>query len=204
MRGKLLILSAPSGAGKTSLARGLIEATPNTEMSISYTTRPCRVGEKNGVDYHFINDIEFKDMVKKKAFLEHAQVYDHFYGTGRDAVIDKLKNGINILLDVDWQGAKCIKKLMSDAISVSILPPSREELEKRLKSRGRDSLEVIEKRMAQAESEMSHCHEADYIILNDDFDASLQDLKYILAGQADLVRGLSIDTNSLLQPTSNI
>lgn len=200
MRGKLLILSAPSGAGKTSLARALIEATPNTEMSVSYTTRSCRVGEQDGVDYHFVDETEFKKMVEQNAFLEHAKVYDRFYGTGRDAVTKKLKNGTNILLDVDWQGARCVKKLMSDAISVSILPPSREELEKRLKNRGRDSIEIIEKRMAQAESEMSHCHEADHIILNDDFDAALQDLKHILAGQADLVRSLSIDINSLLQP----
>lgn len=203
MRGKLLILSAPSGAGKTSLSRALIEATPNTEMSVSYTTRSCRVGEKEGVDYHFVDEAEFIAMVEQNAFLEHAQVYDHFYGTGRDAVVNKLENGINILLDVDWQGARCVKKLMSGAISVSILPPAREELEKRLKNRGRDSIEVIEKRMAQAESEMSHCHEADYIILNDDFAAALQDLTYILAGQTDLVRSLSIDIDSLLQSSSN-
>lgn len=203
MRGKLLILSAPSGAGKTSLSRALIEATPKTEMSVSYTTRSCRVGEKKGVDYHFVDEAEFKTMVEQNAFLEHAQVYDHFYGTGRDAVANKLGNGANVLLDVDWQGARCVKKLMSDAISVSILPPSREELEKRLKNRGRDSIEVIEKRMAQAESEMSHCREADYIILNDDFAMALQDLRYILAGQTDLVRSLSIDIDSLLQSSSN-
>ena len=201
MPGKLLILSAPSGAGKTSLARALIEATPNTEMSVSYTTRSCRVGEQDGVDYHFVDEAEFHVMVKQEAFLEHAQVYDRFYGTGRDAVANKLENGINVLLDVDWQGARCVKQLMSDAISVSILPPSREELERRLRNRGRDSIEIIEKRMAQAESEMSHCHEADYIILNDDFAAALQDLKYILAGQTDLVRSLSIDVGSLLQST---
>lgn len=202
MHGKLLILSAPSGAGKTSLARALIEATPNTEMSISYTTRSCRVGEQDGVDYHFIDETKFKMMIEQDAFLEHAQVYDRFYGTGRDAVSNKLENGTNILLDVDWQGARCVKKLMSDAISVSILPPSREELEKRLRNRGRDSIEVIEKRMAQAESEMSHCHEADHIILNDDFAAALQDLKNILSGRADLVRSLSIDIGDLLQPIS--
>ena len=201
MPGKLLILSAPSGAGKTSLARALIEATPNTEMSVSYTTRSCRVGEQDGVDYHFVDEAEFHVMVKQEAFLEHAQVYDRFYGTGRDAVANKLENGINVLLDVDWQGARCVKQLMSDAISVSILPPSREELERRLRNRGRDSIEIIEKRMVQAESEMSHCHEADYIILNDDFAAALQDLKYILAGQTDLVRSLSIDVDSLLQST---
>ena len=199
MRGKLLILSAPSGAGKTSLARALIESVSNTEMSISYTTRSCRIGEQDGVDYHFVDEAEFKTMIDQHAFLEHAKVYDHFYGTGRDAVVNKLKMGMNILLDVDWQGARCVKKLMSDAISVSILPPSREELEKRLKNRGRDSVEIIEKRMAQAESEMSHCHEADHIILNDDFATALQDLRYILAGQADLIRSLTIDINSLLR-----
>ena len=199
MQGKLLILSAPSGAGKTSLARALIEATPNTQMSISHTTRNCRMGEKHGVDYFFVSNEEFQAMIDSDQFLEHAKVYDKFYGTNRQNIEEMLKNGVNVLLDVDWQGARAVKSLMSEAISVSILPPSREELEKRLRNRGRDPEEVIEKRMRQAESEMSHCREADYIILNDDFDLALQDLQYVLQGQAEKIRKLSIDLDKLIK-----
>ncbi len=200
MQGKLLILSAPSGAGKTSLARALIDAMPNTSMSISHTTRACRVGEQHGVDYYFIDHAEFQTMIESEQFLEYAQVYDKFYGTSKASVAELLKNGMNVLLDVDWQGARQVKKLMSEAISVSILPPSREELEIRLRNRGRDPEDVIEKRMQQAESEMSHCREADFIILNDDFELALQDLKSVMQGQADRVRKLSIDVDSLLNP----
>ena len=199
MQGKLLILSAPSGAGKTSLARALIEATPNTQMSISHTTRNCRMGEKHGVDYFFVSNEEFQAMIDSDQFLEHAKVYDKFYGTNRQNIEEMLKNGVNVLLDVDWQGARAVKSLMSEAISVSILPPSREELEKRLRNRGRDPEEVIEKRMRQAESEMSHCREADYIILNDDFDLALQDLQYVLQEQAEKIRKLSIDLDKLIK-----
>ena len=199
MQGKLLILSAPSGAGKTSLARALIEATPNTQMSISHTTRNCRMGEKHGVDYFFVSNEEFQAMIDSDKFLEHAKVYDKFYGTNRRNIEEMLKNGVNVLLDVDWQGARAVKSLMSEAISVSILPPSREELEKRLRNRGRDPEEVIDKRMRQAESEMSHCREADYIILNDDFDLALQDLQYVLQGQAEKIRKLSIDLDKLIK-----
>lgn len=200
MRGKLLILSAPSGAGKTSLARALIDATPGTSMSISHTTRACRTGEHHAVDYYFIDQVEFQAMIDTEQFLEYAQVYDKFYGTSKVSVADVLKKGMNVLLDVDWQGARQVKELMSEAISVSILPPSRKELEKRLRNRGRDPEDVIEKRMQQAESEMSHCREADFIILNDDFDLALQDLMYVMQGQTDKVRKLSIDIDSLLNP----
>lgn len=199
MSGKLLILSAPSGAGKTSLARALIDKTPNTCMSISHTTRNCRTGEQHGVDYFFVSEEEFQSMIVSDQFLEHAKVYDKFYGTSRQNIEELLKKGVNVLLDVDWQGARAVKNLMSEAISVSILPPSREELEKRLQNRGRDPEEVIEKRMRQAESEMSHCREADHIILNDDFDLALQDLHYVLQGQVKKIRKLSIDLDKLIQ-----
>ena len=199
MSGKLLILSAPSGAGKTSLARALIEKVPNTSMSISHTTRNCRAGEQPGVDYFFVTEDEFQAMIASDQFLEHAKVYDRSYGTSRQNIEELLQKGVNVLLDVDWQGARAVKNLMSEAISVSILPPSREELEKRLRDRGRDPEEVIEKRMRQAESEMSHCREADYIILNDDFDLALQDLHYVLQGQTDKIRKLSIDFDKLIQ-----
>lgn len=198
MSGKLVILSAPSGAGKTSLVRALIEAVPNTKMSISHTTRACRKGEQHEVDYFFVNDDEFQRMIEEKQFLEHAQVYGHFYGTSSSSVADMLENDINVMLDVDWQGARQVKSLMSDAISVSILPPSREELEKRLRGRGTDPVDIIAERMKQAESEMSHCREADFIILNDDFELAVQDLKNILQGQFGKVRELSINVDSLL------
>jgi len=201
MAGKLLILSAPSGAGKTSLARALIEKSGNTQMSISHTTRNCRVGEQDGVDYFFVEKAEFLSMVKDGKFLEHAKVYEEYYGTSRDSVIQMLNQGNNVLLDVDWQGARQVKDLMSEAISVSILPPSREELERRLHDRARDPVEVIEKRMQQARSEMSHCHEADVIILNDDFESALNDLLLVLQNKADKVRKISelnVDLDELL------
>lgn len=201
--GKLLILSAPSGAGKTSLCRALIEATDKTEMSISYTTRSCRTGEESGVDYHFIDKGTFKEMIDQDAFLEHALVYEHYYGTGRDAVGDKLNKGVNVLLDVDWQGARSVKSLMSEAISVSILPPSREELERRLNTRGRDSAEIIKKRMTQAEAEMSHCREANFIIVNDDFEKALGDLLNIISGKTEEVREVSVDIDQLINPTTS-
>ena len=171
-------------------------------MSISHTTRSCRIGEEHGVDYYFVDESEFQSMVDDGKFLEYAKVYDKYYGTSRDTVMRLLEKGINVLLDVDWQGARQVKNLMSEAISVSILPPSREELEKRLIDRGRDPAEVIEKRMRQAESEMSHCREADFIILNDDFDAALNDLRNILRGETQKVRDLDIDISALLRRAS--
>jgi guanylate kinase len=167
-------------------------------MSISHTTRSCRKGEKQGIDYFFVDIAEFEQMISDDKFIEYAQVYERFYGTSRESVAGMLEKGMNVLLDVDWQGARQVKKLMSGAISVSILPPSRKELERRLCDRGRDSADIIAKRMKQAESEMSHCREADFIILNDDFELALQDLKYILQGQSDKVRELSINVDSLL------
>ena len=194
-----MILSAPSGAGKTSLARALIESHADTVMSVSHTTRPCRNGEQHGVDYYFVDQETFQDMVDNDQFLEYARVYDYFYGTSKQAVDGLLEQGKNVLLDIDWQGAHNVRQLIPDAISVSILPPSKQELERRLRNRGRDSDQVIEKRMKQALDEMSHCQEADFLVLNDDFEQALNDLTLILAGQSDRIRPLTVDLDELLE-----
>jgi len=143
--GKLFIISAPSGAGKTSLAQALIANVANAKMSISHTTRQRRSGEFDGVDYFFVSQAEFLDMTEEGVFLEHAEVYGNYYGTSRRAVEDMLTQGINVLLDIDWQGARLVREQMPEAISISILPPSIEELERRLRSRGSDSEDVIQR-----------------------------------------------------------
>lgn len=194
-----MILSAPSGAGKTSLARALIESNDNMMMSISHTTRPCRKGEQHGVDYYFVEQATFLEMVENEQFLEYAKVYDYFYGTSKQSVEGLLEQGKHVLLDIDWQGARNVRQILPQAISVSILPPSKQELERRLRSRGRDSEEVIEKRMKQALNEMRHCQDADFLVLNDDFEQALSDLTLILAGQSDRIRPLTVDLDELLE-----
>ncbi|MBE9516009.1 MAG: guanylate kinase [Proteobacteria bacterium] len=197
-RGKLIILSAPSGGGKSSLAKALIEADDSVAVSVSHTTRNPRPGEKNGVDYHFVTVDEFQKLVAEDQFLEHAQVFDNFYGTSVQAVESLLAAGKHVLLDIDWQGMRGIKVRLPEAISVFILPPSREELETRLRSRGQDSEEIIARRMRDAESEMSHYNEFDRVIINDDFDAALADLEAIVAGEPDRLRPLTVDPADLL------
>jgi len=196
--GKLLVLSAPSGAGKTSLAHGLIERVPGTAFSISHTTRAPRPGERHGVDYFFVNERDFGELVAAGRFLEHARVFDNHYGTSRAVVENLMQQGKNVLLDIDWQGAASIKAQMPEAITVFILPPSREELERRLRGRGQDDDEVIARRMRDAESEMSHYGEFDHVIVNDDFAAALADLSAIVEGRAGDCRPLSIDPAALL------
>ena len=195
---RVLILSAPSGAGKTSLAQALVQQVPNTVMSVSHTTRERRAGECDGLDYYFVDDVEFTDMVESGGFLEHAEVYNHRYGTGQQAVLDQLESGNNVLLDIDWQGGQQVRRALPESLSVSVLVPSVEELERRLQSRAKDSEETIQRRMHQALDEMRHCEEADYIVLNDDFEAALDDLKKILCGQAEQIRPLTIDLQTLL------
>lgn len=196
--GKLFIISAPSGAGKTSLARAIIENNENTVMSISHTTRQQREGEVNGKDYHFVNKTEFLKMVDEDLFLEHAEVYGNHYGTAQSAVSELLQEGKHVLLDIDWQGARNVRIHMPDAVSISILPPSVEELERRLRSRGSDSDEVIQSRMQQAQDEIAHCDEADFIVLNDDFNHALDDLSLILSGEGDRIRALTLNLADLL------
>lgn len=178
--GTLYIISAPSGGGKTSLVNALLESVSNLEISISYTTRPPRPGEKNGVDYYFVDPTSFDQLVAQHVFLEHALVFNHHYGTSLAWVLEKLQAGIDIILEIDWQGAQQIRKKIPQAVSIFILPPSWETLEKRLRLRAQDDEQVIERRMAEARAELIHYDEYDYLVLNDNFASALADLNAIL------------------------
>jgi len=178
--GTLYVFSAPSGAGKTSLVKALLEQTEDIGVSVSHTTRAPREGEVNGKDYNFVSQEEFKRLIGQDAFLEHAQVFDNFYGTSQIWVEEELQAGRDVILEIDWQGAEQIRKQMPEMVNVFILPPSREELLKRLTGRGTDSQEIIDRRMQDAESEMSHYGEFDYLIINDNFDTALQQLRSIV------------------------
>ncbi len=197
--GKLLILSAPSGAGKSSLAKALAGNMPDVAVSVSHTPRAPRPGEKNGVHYYFVGQDEFVAMIKEGRFLEHARVFDNYYGTARDSVERLLEAGKHVVLDIDWQGAQQIKKAMPQAITVFILPPSRETLAQRLADRGQDSPETIARRMRDAVSEMRHYAEFDHVVVNDDFVAALADITAIIRGNMHLVRPATVDIPALLQ-----
>lgn len=179
-KGKLYIISAPSGAGKTSLVKQIVAELDLLSVSVSHTTRSMRPGEVNEKDYFFSDADEFKQMIAENAFLEHAQVFDNFYGTAQLSVTQQLEKGVDVILEIDWQGAQQVRKKITDSISVFILPPSIEILLKRLKNRGQDSQIVIERRMHDAVSEMSHYDEFDYLIVNDDFNIALNELKSII------------------------
>lgn len=196
--GKLFILSAPSGAGKSSLAKALIEALPDLGVSVSHTTRDPRPGEQNGVHYFFVSRGEFDAMVAAGRFLEHATVFGNSYGTSRAVIEDLLKQGKSVILDIDWQGARSIKAQMPQAVSVFILPPSRAALEERLRNRQQDSDEVIARRMREAVSEMSHYREFDWVVVNDDFAAALADLKAIIKREGPGPRPVTVDIPALL------
>ncbi len=179
-KGILYIISAPSGAGKTSLVKQLIADVDQLTVSISHTTRQMRAGETHGKDYYFSTVEEFKQMIAEHAFLEHAQVFDNFYGTAQQSVEYYLDNGIDVILEIDWQGAQQVRKMLPDCISIFILPPSIEVLQQRLESRGQDSKEVIDRRMQDAVNEMSHCDEFNYLVVNDSFNQALVELKSIV------------------------
>lgn len=179
--GVLYVISAPSGAGKTSLVKALVESIPNLCVSISHTTRPKRPDEIEGVNYYFISKQKFESLIKAKAFLEHAQVFQQdYYGTNAAFVEEKLSQGIDVILEIDWQGAAQIRKAFQKAVTIFILPPSCDALKERLQHRASDNETVISKRMTEAKSEMSHYHEFDYLIVNDQFDTALADLKTIV------------------------
>ena len=184
----VFILSAASGTGKSSLARALVESEPGTELSVSYTTRDLRTGEIDGRDYHFVSVRQFEQMIEDDEFVEYAKVYDCYYGTAKSTLSDKLESNISVVLDIDWQGAKQVINNVEPAVSVFLLPPSLEALRTRLLARGRDSEEVVQSRFKLAKEDMLHCVRYDYVVLNDDFENALQDLKYLLAGQIDKVR----------------
>lgn len=194
----LYVVAAPSGGGKTSLISALLRMDDHLRLSISHTTRPPRPHEVEGQHYYFVSDEEFARLVSENAFLEHARVYDHNYGTGRAKVQRQLDQGFDVMLDIDWQGAAQIRRSFPDCRSIFILPPSLEELHKRLSSRGQDSPEVIEKRMQKADSELSHASEFDYMIVNDDFEAALHDLHAIIRTGSHQRPGQGLRSETLL------
>ena len=198
-KGTLFILSAPSGGGKSSLAKALVESMPDVTVSVSHTTRPPRPGEQEGVHYYFVDPETFRAMVAAGRFLEYAEVFGNHYGTSREAVERLLAQGRQVLLDIDWQGMRNIKAKMPGAVSIFILPPSREVLEERLRGRGQDSAEVVARRMREATAEMRHYKEFDHVVVNDDFNAALDDLKAIIEGAPERARPVTADLDALLR-----
>jgi len=198
MHAKLFIFSAASGTGKTTLAKALVESSPDVAFSVSHTTRAPRPGEQHGVHYYYVTREEFDRMVANSEFVEHATVFGNSYGTSKQAIADQIQSGKSVILDIDWQGARAIKKWRPEAVSIFILPPSRAALRERLTNRKQDSAEVIDRRMREAVAEMSHYSEFDYLVVNDDFDAALADLKAILHGEPQRVRPVRIDLKALL------
>jgi guanylate kinase len=184
-RGRLFVIAAPSGAGKTSLVRALVERHPSLRFSISYTTRAKRPNETHGRDYFFVSKDEFQAMVGRGEFLEHAQVFDNYYGTARAQVEASLAAGQDLILEIDWQGAQQIRRALPECRSIFILPPSRDELERRLRGRGTDEEEVIQRRLKDAATDMTHWSEFDYVVVNDDFERALGDLHAIVHGRGN-------------------
>jgi len=183
MSGSLFIVAAPSGAGKTSLVNALVAQQADIALSISHTTRAARAGEVDGKDYFFVTQQQFIAMQGEGAFLESATVFDHSYGTSSDSVFDQLKAGTDVILEIDWQGAEQVRRNYPDSASVFILPPSKSALEQRLRGRGQDDDSVIARRMRDAENEISHYIEFDYLIVNDDFDVALSELVSIISAR---------------------
>jgi guanylate kinase len=181
MTGTLYIVAAPSGAGKSSLVNALLERERDIVLSISHTTRPRRPGDVDGEHYHFVNRGVFERLVADNAFLEHAEVFGNLYGTSRKAVEPLLEQGRDVLLEIDWQGARQVRKVKPDCVSIFILPPSREELERRLRTRAADSAVTIARRLAESREEIAHVDDFDYVIVNDEFAEALGDLRSIVA-----------------------
>ena len=187
-RGRLFVIAAPSGAGKTSLVKALLALKPELRLSISHTTRARRPTEEHGREYYFVSVPEFRALVERGQFLEHAQVFDNFYGTGRGPVETQLAQGRDVILEIDWQGARQVRAALPECSSIFILPPSRQALEERLRNRRTDSDEVIARRLRDAVGDMSHWSEFDYVVVNDHFDKAVADLARIVAGRGDDLR----------------
>ena len=188
----LFIIAAPSGCGKTSLVEALIKKTKNICVSVSHTTRSPRADEVNGINYHFISIKEFKEMINNNAFVEHAIVFDNHYGSSTKLITEKLDKGIDVILEIDWQGARQVKENMPNAISIFILPPSKKELLARLQQRAQDNDETIKKRMSDAQNQMQHFSEFDYLVINDDFNKALNDLNIIICRREKAFERLSL------------
>jgi guanylate kinase len=184
-RGRLYVISAPSGAGKTSLVKALLASEPRLRLSISHTTRTRRPTEVEGREYHFVSKPQFAELVKRGEFLEHAQVFDNNYGTSRAFVESQLAQGHDVLLEIDWQGARQVRRAMPDCVSIFVLPPARQALAERLARRATDTDEVIRRRLKDAAGDMSHYNEFDYVVVNDAFDKATSDLKRIIEGQGE-------------------
>ncbi len=180
----LFVIAAPSGAGKTTLVQALLKKHPELRFSISYTTRPQRRNEADGVDYLFVDEATFKSLRAEGRMLESATVFDNLYGTSRTQVEEHLRAGDHVILEIDWQGARQVRESMPDCVTIFVLPPSLAELERRLRDRRTDSAEVIERRLRDAVSDMSHWDEFDYVIINDDLDNAVADIESVLAGNA--------------------
>lgn len=198
-KGTLFTVSAPSGAGKTSLVTALVESTQKVCVSVSHTTRERRPAEIDGVNYHFVSHQHFMEMVNEGDFLEHAQVFANFYGTSKHWVESTLREGIDVILEIDWQGAQQVRKLIPQAVSLFILPPSRECLRQRLTGRGQDGQEIIDARMAEARNEISHYVEAQYMIVNDQFEQALLEFKSILVAQRLRLEKQQVNHHTLLE-----
>lgn len=196
--GRLFVIAAPSGAGKTSLVKALLARKPDLHVSISYTTRKRRPTEEDGREYHFVSVDEFQQLVAQGQFLEHAQVFDNYYGTGRRPVERELARGNNVVLEIDWQGAQQVRRSLPACVTVFILPPSRTALEQRLRNRQTDSAEVIARRLADAVGDMSHWKEFDYVVVNDDFQRAVEDLACIVDGSGAALKAARAELAPLL------
>ncbi|MFZ5561651.1 MAG: guanylate kinase [Pseudomonadota bacterium] len=199
MSGSLFIVAAASGTGKTSLVKALVGSMPGLGVSISHTTRPIRPGELDGVNYHFIDRVEFVRMIGDGAFLEHAEVFGNLYGTSRQWVLDRLQQDRDVILEIDWQGAAQVRRLLPGAVGIFILPPSLEALKSRLTGRGQDSAEVIAHRLREAQGDIAHYAEFDYLVVNDDFGTALADLQSVVRAARLSYRSQSVRQEILIQ-----
>ena len=198
-RGKLFVIAAPSGAGKTSLVKALLERMPELHVSVSHTTRNKRPTEQHGREYYFVSVPEFESLVEKNEFLEHARVFDNYYGTGRKPVEAQLGEGHDVVLEIDWQGARQVRTALPECRTIFILPPSRRALEERLRNRATDSNEVIERRLRDAVGDMTHSREFDYVVVNDDFEHAVSDLMRIVRGEGEDLRAGRTELQPLLR-----